>query len=288
MTKSRIRIVTDTSARFPTPRLWKHPLVTAAEFSIRQGNHQEVEDPLQPLVAYRSVFQPDEGPTLAAAPSPTTFAQIYRRLHKETDQIVSIHTAAAASQITHNALAASEEFLGRCRIQVIDSGSMSFGLGLLVQAAVHAAEAGQSFDDVVRVVRGMIPRLYMIFFVDDLQHLERHGLIAHSQAVLGNMLGVIAFLTMEDGRLIPMEKVRTRTRALEKLVEFVAEFSDLDSIAVLHGMQQADDDMRWLDERLEALHPGVSVAHADYGPTMATLVGANSLGVFVLERDNGA
>lgn len=288
MTKSRIRIVTDTSARFATPKLWKHPLVTAAEFSIRQGNRQEAEDPLQPLEAYRSVFQPEDGPTLAAPPGPSTFAQIYRRLHKETDQIVSIHTAAAASQISQIALAASEEFLGRCRIQVIDSGSMSFGLGLLVQAAVSAAEAGLSLDDVVRIVRGMIPRLYMIFFVDDLKHLERHGLISHSQAVLGNMLGVIAFLTMEDGRLIPMEKVRTRTRALEKLVEFVAEFSDLEHIAVLHGMLPSDEDTRWLDERLEALHPGVPISHADYGPTMATLVGANSLGVFVLERENGA
>lgn len=287
MSNSRVRIVTDSSARFPNPQLWDHPLLTPVEFTIRQAQERRPETPGSQMEEYRDLFLDGGEPTVAEDPGMSRFVRTYQELHQQTDQIISLHTASAASQAYAHALTASEQLLGRCEIQVIDSQTMSFGLGLLVQAAIQAAEAGQSFEEIVRIVRGMIPRLYMIFFLDDLSHLQRHQLVTRSQAILGNMLGVIAFLTMEDGRLIPMEKVRSRPRALEKLIEFVAEFSDLEHIAVMHGLTRAQDDIAWLEERLSALHPGVPISHADYGPAMGTLVGTDSLGVFVLEQNGG-
>jgi fatty acid-binding protein DegV len=116
-------------------------------------------------------------------------------------------------------------------------------------------------------------------------HLERQGLITRSQGILGNMLGVIAFLTMEDGRLIPMEKVRSRPRALEKLVEFVAEFAHLEHIALLQPTPESSEDAAWVAERVQGLHPNTPLTFADYGPTTAALVGPNSLGVVVLESE---
>jgi DegV family protein with EDD domain len=287
MKNSRVRIVTDSSARFPNPKLWEHPLLTPIEYTIRQSQQWRVEIPGASMEDYRDLFLEGGEPTVAEDPGLARFVRTYQELHQQTDQIISLHTASAASQAYSHALTASEQLLGRCEIQVIDSQTMSFGLGLLAQAAIQAAEAGQSFDDIVRVVRGMIPRLYMIFFLEDLSHLQRHQLVTRSQAILGNMLGVIAFLTMEDGRLIPMEKVRSRPRALEKLIEFVAEFSDLEHIALMHGLSHNQDDLGWLDERLGSLHPGVPISHADYGPTMGTLVGTDSLGVIVLEKNGG-
>jgi DegV family protein with EDD domain len=285
MRSSQVRIVTDSSARFPDPKLWEHPLLTSVEFTIRQDGQRRAEVAGAGIDEYRDLFHPEGEPTIADDPSLSQFVRTYQDLHRQTDQIVSLHTASAASLAYANALTASEQLLGRCEIQVIDSQTMSFGLGLLVQAALDAAQSGQSLDEIVRIVRGMIPRLYMIFFLDDLTHLQRHNLVSRSQAVLGNMLGVIAFLTMEDGRLIPMEKVRSRPRALEKLIEFVAEFSDLEHIAVLHGLRLDREGIGWLDERLSALHSGVPISHADYGPTMGTLVGSDSLGVIVLEKN---
>lgn len=285
MTNSPIAIVTDSSARFPNPRLWDHPSVTTAESTIRQGGRTRLEAGGSPITDYRDLFAAGPTPTLAEDPGVSGYLKIFQDLHRHTNQIISLHSASAASPGYEHARRASEELLGRCEIQVIDTQTLSFGLGLLVQAAVQSADAGEPFDEVVRIVRGLIPRLYMIFFLNDLSHLQRHHLVTRSQAILGNMLGVIAFLTMEDGRLIPMEKVRTRPRALEKLIEFVAEFSDLEHIALLHGWNQDRVEFDWLDERLAALHPDVPVSHADYGPGMGTLVGTDSLGVVVLEKD---
>jgi DegV family protein with EDD domain len=220
---------------------------------------------------------------VAEPPSPEVMGQIYAELFRETSQILSLHSAPSVSQALQYARSASESFLGRCDIQVVDSQSLSAGLGLLVEAAVQAADRGESLDSILRLVRGMIPRLYVIFFLEDLTHLERYGLVSRSQAILGNMLGVIAFLTMEDGRLIPMEKVRSRARALEKLVEFVSEFTHLDHISILQPGQEKSEDSTWVAERLEGLHPQTPISFADYGPSLATLVGGNSLGVVVLE-----
>lgn len=281
---SRVQIVTDTSARLPDPAMWDHPLLTAAPFRLRDSHEQVTEDPRKPLFVYHRFFEGDDLP-VAQDPSTEDLAQIYGALFQETDQILSIHTAPAAAGSYASAMKASERFLGRCDIQVVDSQTLSAGLGLLVDLAVRAAEAEQPLEEIVRLVRGMIPRLYMVFFLDDLMHLERQGLITRSQGILGNMLGVIAFLTMEDGRLIPMEKVRSRPRALEKLVEFVAEFAQLEHIALLQPTPETTEDASWVAERVEGLHPGTPLTFADYGPTTATLVGANSLGVVVLESE---
>lgn len=279
---SPVHIAADTSARPPHPKLWKHPLLTQVPLRVRYDDQVAVEDPTRPLSSYRELLASDYPPQ-SEPPSVEELASIYSDLYQKTDQILSLHTAPAASRILPNAHRASERFLGRCDIQVVDSQSLSAGLGLMVQAAVEAAEQGASLDSIVRLVRGMIPRVYMVLFVDDLMYLERQGLITRPQAILGNMLGVIAFLTMEDGRLIPMEKVRSRIRALEKVVEFVAEFTALDHIAIVQPSQGLSEDGRWMKERLQSLHPNTPLTHTDYGPVTASLVGRNGMGVIVLE-----
>ncbi len=282
---SPVHVAADTSARPPDPRLWSHPLLTKVPLRIRCNDRIAVEDPTRPLSSYRELLD-TASPPQSEPPTVEELASIYSDLYVKTDQILSLHTAPAASRVLPRAHRASERFLGRYDIQVVDSQSLSAGLGLMVQAAVEASEQGASLDSIVRLVRGMIPRVYMVLFVDDLMYLERQGLITRTQAILGNMLGVIAFLTMEDGRLIPMEKVRSRIRALEKVVEFVAEFTALDHIAIVQPTQDLTEDGRWMQERLQAIHPDTPLTHADYGPVTASLVGRNGMGVIVLEAED--
>lgn len=282
---SNVHVVADSSARLPNPQLWSHPLLTKIPMTVSVGGQEVAEDPAKPLSHYTGLLSAD-GSLEAAAPSVDQVADIYADLHKQTDQIISLHTAPAASRVLTSAQRASERFLGRCDIEVLDSQSLSAGLGLMVQVAVEAADRGESLEQIVRRIRGMIPRVYLMFFLDDLTYLERQGLITRSQAILGNMLGVIAFLTMEDGRLIPMEKVRSRVRALEKVVEFVAEFASLEHMALLQPTQAKTEDARWISEHLDELHPETPLMYADYGPTTASLIGRNGLGVVVLEAED--
>jgi DegV family protein with EDD domain len=173
-------------------------------------------------------------------------------------------------------------------IQVIDSHSASIGLGILVQAAAEAAYRGEKLEGMVRIVRGMIPRLYLVFFLDDLDYLEKNGLVSHSQAILGNMLGIIPFLTMEEGQLIPMEKVRSRPRAIEKLIEFVCEFAAVEHLAIMQSDSRSTQESLSIMDRLRSYYPSTPISTACYGPFISTFVGQNSLGVAVLEAEEGS
>jgi len=285
---SDIRIVTDSSARFLQPHLATHRLVTLAPASIRWHSDSLVDDPGLNLEGARGLFGAPGDPPTTEAPSIRDFESIYGGLQNESDRIISIHTSSAISGSYENARRASDQFRGRCDIQVIDSHTTSAGLGMLAAAAAQAAEQGADMEELVRLTLGMISRLYMVIFLDELVYLDRGGLISRSQSILGNMLGIIPFLTMENGRLIPMEKVRTRLRALEKLVEFVAEFAQIDQLAILQGSPTPSEEARVVAERLLALYPQAPITHLDYGPTLATHVGVNALGVVVLESEEEA
>jgi DegV family protein with EDD domain len=282
---ARVRIVTDSAARFSSPDfLHRHP-VTVAPMTLRCGSATLTDDPYAELAAAQALFDECRPAPVAEPPGVEAFTEIYTQLQKDADQIVSIHTSSLMTGTYENARQASQHFLGRCNIQVIDSQAVSVGLGLLVRAAAEAAARDAPADEIVRIVRGMMPRLYTVFFLDDMSYLERNRLVSRSQAVLGNMLGVIPFLTIEDGRIVAMEKVRSRTRALEKLLEFVTEFSTVDHLALLHSQTPLTEETRQVIERLQAMHSGTPISVLTYGPSLATFVGLNALGIVVLETE---
>jgi DegV family protein with EDD domain len=284
---NEVIIVTDSSVRFQNTWHADPRQIIYVPASVRFGETVVEDAPTADLGGVLHLFDGSGYIPRFVPPSIEQFERVYRNLLGRTDKIISVHTSSRLSQASANATAASQQFLGRCNIQVIDSESVSTGLGLLVQAASDAIADGLEFDDIVRVVRGMIPRLYMVSFLDDMTYLERNGLVSRSQAILGNMMGVIAFLTLEEGKLIPMEKVRSRPRAIEKLTEFVSEFSVLSHLSILESSSSPSDEARNLAERIRLLHPDTPISISCYGPCLATLVGINSLGVVVLEQDGG-
>ncbi len=281
----RVRIVTDSAVRFPSTDYTTREPIVIAPLTIRCAGLTLEDDPNTDVERLRALFEDGDPPPVAEPPSVELLTDIYDRLQRETDQILSIHTSACLTGAVANARVASQQFLGRCNIQVIDSQTISLGLGLLVQAGVEAAARDADFDEIIRIVRGMIPRLYSVFFLDDMVYLERNKLVSRSQAVLGNMLGVIPFLTMEEGKIVPMEKVRSRSRALEKLVEFVSEFSTVESLALLQGRSEPTEETALIAERLQAIHPLTPITLGSYSPSLATFIGPDSLGVVVLEAE---
>ncbi len=216
-------------------------------------------------------------------PSVQTFEQVYARLHTVTDQILSIHISAQLSQTTRNARRGAESLLGRCNIVVIDSQTTSLGLGILAKAAAEAAQRGAPMDEVVRLIRGMIPHIYIVFYVDQMDYLERGNRIGKAQAILGTMLNVKPLLFMEDGDIIPLEKVRTHEKAVEKLFEFVAEFSDLKQAAIIQRHTTPTQETKMLLERLEQIFPKVQFPIIQYGPVLASHIGPSAMGVIVYE-----
>ena len=138
---ARVRIVTDSAARFSTPDfLHRHP-VTVAPMTLRCGAVTLTDDPYAELAAAQALFDACDPPPVAEPPTVDAFTEVYTQLQKDASHIVSIHTSSLMTGTYENARQASLSFLGRCNIQVLDSQAVSLGLGLLVRAAAEAARA---------------------------------------------------------------------------------------------------------------------------------------------------
>jgi DegV family protein with EDD domain len=281
----KVRIVTDSTAHFFDPEFPAKHNVTVVPLTIKFGPQSftdgvELDNPR----FFARVAAGGPIPT-AHAPTAQQFAASYEGICRANEDILSIHISSKLSNVIRNARAGADEVLGRCKIQLIDSLTTSIGLGLLVEAAALAAERGAPQDEIVRIVRGMIPRMYAVFFIETMEFLAKAERIGKAQAVLGAMLGIKPFLTLEDGDIVPMEKVRTRQQAIEKLVEFVVEFSNIEHLAILQSGAEPNDDTRLLLERLAMEFPDREWPVLPYSPTLGTIVGPNAMGVAVFEGE---
>ncbi len=277
-----IQIVTDSTAQLD-PDLAQQLGITVVPLEISFGKqkfHEGVD--LSTSEFFRRVSHSSAMPS-SRAPTVEQFTQVYANLNQITDRILSIHVSSKLNETCANARLAADNFLGRCEIIVIDSWTISLGLSILTQAVTRAAARGNSLDDIVRLARGMTPHLYAVFVTETLEYLERAGSLSKSQAILGTMLGIKPFLAIEEGEITPMEKARTRDKAVDKLIEFVSEFSRIKQVAVVQSPLRPGNETRHLLDRLRSNFSRYKFDTITYGPTLATHIGPGSLGLIVYE-----
>ena len=207
--------------------------------------------------------------------------QVYGQLLKGSDQILSIHSSSKMSKTVQVAQEAARAFLGRSKIVVVDSRMISWGLELVVAMAAEAAMRGTPTDEIVRLIRGMVPHIYMVFFADSLDYLERRGRPGRGRMFTDNLPGVRPLLIIEDGEIVPMEKVRTRGKSIDRLFEFVTEFARFDQVAILQG--RLSEETQLLFQRLNETFPERKLDIRPYGPALATYLGPDALGIAVYE-----
>lgn len=207
----------------------------------------------------------------------------YQDLGSDVDSIMSIHMSKELSPMWQDARRAAELLKGRQTVRVIDSMSTSFGLGFLVETAAKAAVEGANINEIARIINGTIPHLYFTSFTESLNYLERSKQIGPSQNLLGTLLGIKAMLIMEEGLLLPLEKVQTREEVVEKLYDFVVEFAAVEQIGIIEHQYSSAVDA--LIERIQedARLSQITIHRIPYPPSLATYIGPNMLGVLVYE-----
>ncbi|MGD1997080.1 MAG: DegV family protein [Anaerolineae bacterium] len=279
---TRVHIVTDADGQMDRD-LARRLDITVVPLTVRVGKevYQDEEgernEELLMRMALERIRPEIVGPTV------DDFRAAYTRLTRLTDQIVSVHSSARLSNIVRNARAAAADFLGRCDIMVMDSQTTSLGLTILAREAAKMAQAGGSWEEILRRIRGMIPRIYVVMITETLDYLERSARISPAQCILGTMLGLKPSLAIENGEIIPMEKVRSWDKGLDKLIEFAGEFPSVEEIAILQSSSLPPDGTLALKERLQAFFPGMTFPVLSYGPLLASHVGPEGLGLVAFE-----
>jgi DegV family protein with EDD domain len=276
-----VKIITDSTCDLP-PDVVERLGITVVPLTIQLGAKQ-LRDGID--VTKESFWaQLKRAPTSPTSfPIPQSrFEQVFaEHTNQPNSEVLVILLSSKLSETWHNATRAAAPLLGRHKIIVIDSQTISAGLGMLVVAAGEAVANGASLDKVVKLVRGMIPKIYIGFFVETLDYLARGGRIGKAQSILGTMLSIKPLLILEEGEIVALEKVRTRAKAIEKLVEFITEFAKIEKMVVLHS--NTPDDVTLLIEQVDLMMPGLKITVDTYGPVAATHVGPDALGVVVYE-----
>jgi DegV family protein with EDD domain len=275
----RVRVVTDSTAELPDD------LVESLDIAVVPLNIHVGEETFRDGVDIdadqlaRRLAGTDLLP-FATAPPVEVFEETYTNLGGDND-IVSIHISGRLSRTVELARGAANSLIGQRRIVVVDSLSTSLALRALAIAAGEISNKGANLEEVVRLVRAMIPHVYLVFFVESLEYLERGERIGKAEALLGTMLSIKPLLIIEDGEILPLEKVRTRSGGIDKFYEFVTEFPHLEKIAILKGPSAAMPSE--LLERLQSAYSGRDLDVLTYGPVLTTHLGPGAIGVFVYE-----
>ncbi len=276
----QVKIITDSAAEL-SPEVAAALGITVLPLTIQLGakSYREGID-LTPKEFFSKLARAAVTPELRA-PSVAQFEQTFDELMKETDEIVAIVNSSKLSRTHYNAQRAASPLMGRAKIRIIDSQLISTGLGMVVVQAARAAQDGADVEQVVRLARGLIPRTYIAAFADTLEYLERSGRIRKAQAILGTMLNIKPLLILEEGDIVVLEKVRTRAKAIEKLVEFIIEFTHIEKMDVLHST--TPEDVALLIEQVNLQLPNLNMKVEVYGPALGAFLGPGALGVVVYE-----
>ncbi len=227
---------------------------------------------------YRMLRENKQLPT-TSQPTAMDFLQSYSSVVGEADAIVSIHPSNKISATVDSARAACKE-MPDVPIHVVDCQTLSMGQGLIVIAAARAAAAGQSAAEIVELVEQLMPKTHVLFTVETLEYLRRGGRIGGATALLGSALKIKPVLHIANGQVEPLEKPRTRKRAVGRLLELMAErvnSSDTLNAAVLHCDAQAEAET--LAEEVAAHFNCNELIVAEAGPTIGTHGGPGTLGV---------
>jgi DegV family protein with EDD domain len=232
----------------------------------------------------------DELPVTTSRPSPAAFVEVYERLHAEgASAIVSVHLSGDISGTVDAArLAAAEVASSKLTVDVVDSRSIGMGLGFGVITAARIAAGGSTSRESAEAALRRSLNASIFMYVDTLEYLRRGGRIGAAQAWLGSALTIKPLLNLVDGRLEPLDRVRTADRAIARLVEVaVAEAgTELVDIAVHHlvAAERAED----VAKRLQAQIPELNeLTVSEVGAVIGAHVGPGSVGVVVSPVDRG-
>jgi len=215
-------------------------------------------------------------------PPPADFADVYRTLSREADAVVSIHVTSKLSGTCNSALQGKDMTDAKCPIEVVDSCSVSMGLGLIAIAAARVARAGENLPGVMAEARQAINHLRVLAVFDTLKYLLKGGRIGKAKALLGSLLNAKPLLTMRDGELSPVGLARTRTKGLERLFEMAKNALDIQELAIVHSTTPGEANS--LRERIASFLDMKKIHLSRLGPALGAHAGPGALILALREK----
>ena len=279
-----VKIVTDSTADLPA-LLAQELGITVVPVYVRFGQkvYRDRVD-ISETEFYQKLVESPVHPT-TSQPSPADFADVYKKLSREADEIVSIQVTSKLSGTYNSALQGRELAEMGHPIEVVDSLSISMGLGLIAITAAKAAMAGESLQAIMEEIRQCIPRIRLLAVFDTLKYLLLGGRIGKAKALLGSVLNVKPLITMREGELLPAGQVRTRNKGIDRLFDLVKNALNIQELAIVYST--TPDEAGSLKERVASIFDRKRIHIARLGPALGVHAGPGTLLLALREKVSG-
>jgi DegV family protein with EDD domain len=273
MSHQRVAVVTDSTADL-SPDLIDERGITVVPLTVVLEGQDYLDGVEISAEEFYAKLASSSGMATTSQPSPGRFAQVYEQLLAEYDEVVSLHISAQLSG-TYDAASQGAAMVDEGRVRVMDTGMVSMPLALLALAASGMAERGESAETIADGLRPLQERMRVYFMVATLEYLRRGGRIGRAGALLGSVLQVKPVLTLSEGQVAPLERVRTQERALSRVIELASAVEGPVCALVGHASaaEAADRIARALEPHAESL------IVAPLGPVVGAHAGPGTVGV---------
>ena len=282
MTSSSIRIAADSVCDLP-PELVASLNVRIIPTYVNIGDVSFADDGIELDRArfYRDLPAMTSHPT-TAAPSPGDAAALYRELLADgAAAIISIHVPEKLSG-TLNAMRLGAEATERDKIILVDSLQLTFGIGFQVSAAAELARDGAELDEILTTVERVRSHTKVYAIIDTLEYMRRSGRVNALVASLGGLLKIKPVISVADGEVTSIGRLRTWSRAEKRLQQLTRDQAPLDRLAILHTANRIAAE-RFL-ETIQDIAPSDTLV-IETTPTLGSHIGPGSLGVATLSSD---
>lgn len=275
----KIAFVTDSTADIPESLASDYSIQVIPNLISIDGRSLEDGKGISREAFYEQLPKMKVSPQTGTA-APGIYQQLYRSLLESgADHVFSIHPSSLLSGILNAASGAARLFDGR--VETVDSGQVSLGLGFQVLAAAQAAAEGASVERIRGLLADLFHRVKLFAMLDSLEYVRRSGRVSWAQARLGGLFQIKAFVELKYGVVHSIGEARTRTKALKRLEELLQKQGPVEKLAVLHTNAEAD-------ARAFAAHLNTGLAGppliVNVTTVIGTHVGPNCLGFTVVAR----
>ncbi|HEU0024194.1 MAG TPA: DegV family protein [Thermoleophilaceae bacterium] len=283
-----VTVVTDSTSYLPPDLVARHGIHIVPLYVVFGGDVIVPETDITDYDRFFEELRTAEALPTTSQPSVGDFTSVYEPLLASGAEVVSVHISGGLSGTPESARQAAETLArdgrGGERVHVFDSTTAAAGLGLLVLSAAHGAAAGLSGAEIMDRLERARGELRLWFAIDTLEFLKRGGRIGAASAWIGSTLKVKPILTVQN-EMAPVERVRTSSRAFERMVEYARQCHD--SGADGWGVQHinAPDTHARLIERCREVFGSEPTVASEIGPVLAAHTGPGLLGVGAVPLD---
>lgn len=274
----RVAVMTDSTAYIPVElreKLNIHMIPLSVVFGD-EAYREEIDITTEQF--YKKVKEAEQLPT-TSQPSIGTFVEMFEVLAQDYDAIITIHLSQKLSG-TYQAAVSAGEMVEGIEVYAYDSELSATPQGFYALEAAEMAEQKKTPEEIIRRLDDMKERVRAYFMVDDLSHLQRGGRLSGAQAVVGSLLRIKPVLHLVEGRIEPFEKIRTRKKAINRIMGMLeedAQAGNVSRVVFIHGNteQSALD----LQAEFNKKYPDIETLISYFGPVVGTHLGEGSVGV---------